>query len=539
MKRFYLSKLLIVLSICLIGLDINAQITESVKNNPDWDRAADWSSGAPGYKTNQDARLINDGKVKEDMEINDSVWISADMVFEKKVIKVKSGGVLIVEGSLELDKKANMEIEDGGTFCLSGEFFCDECVVTVKKATFVIKPGGSFTATNKSLVKMEDDPATIVVDGSMFVEEELSVKVDITGDGTIIVDDNFDNDGGDIFGCTSSGDGCCTDIDGLCFLGSVGLVFRSVKDGEWTDPSTWDINLVPTDRANVVISAGDSVYLEKGGKVVLEDFTIEKDGILIQDERDLECKNSYVNNGFHLITKKELEIEEDGTYISGNGLVQFEGSDNKAKIQIKDSITIIDTADILFFGSGVNGGVEIEGTLVNYGTVGFSSETSKGGEFINKTGANLFVYAPEFGVDLFASDSGNTVHYSDITDQEIKVPEASTYYNLQASGGNVKTLTGDIIVTNMVIESTLDVDSSENYDITVKGFWNNSGGEFLERLGKVTFDGSGDQKLQGSVGIETFYDLEINKLSLVLIFKCYYHHQKFQHFHRNLLSKPL
>jgi hypothetical protein len=83
-----------------------------------------------------------------------------------------------------------------------------------------------------------------------------------------------------------------------------------------------------------------------------------------------------------------------------------------------------------------------------------------------------------------------------------------TYYNLMTSGSGTKTLGGAVIVNgNLTIGSstTLDV-SSNNYGLTVKGNWSNSG-TFTQRSGTVTLSGSNAQTMTGAT---TFYNLILN-----------------------------
>lgn len=102
--------------------------------------------------------------------------------------------------------------------------------------------------------------------------------------------------------------------------------------------------------------------------------------------------------------------------------------------------------------------------------------------------------------------STGTINYAKAGSQNIN---AFTFYNLTISGSGTKTLTANTIVNGSLTISagTLDIDNSNNYNLTVKGGWVNSG-TFTARNGTVTLNGSGNQAITSNGS--GFYNLTIN-----------------------------
>ncbi len=106
------------------------------------------------------------------------------------------------------------------------------------------------------------------------------------------------------------------------------------------------------------------------------------------------------------------------------------------------------------------------------------------------------------------------VNFAATSAQNVPDPSNSEPYgNVTMSGGATKTLVdnidvnGDLLIT---ATSTLDADNGNDYDIDLAGNWTDNG-TYNERNGKVTFDGSSAQTINGVN--ETYYDLTINNSS--------------------------
>lgn len=118
-----------------------------------------------------------------------------------------------------------------------------------------------------------------------------------------------------------------------------------------------------------------------------------------------------------------------------------------------------------------------------------------------------------FGTPVFYG----TVDYGGNGAQEII---GATFYNLKinndASASNTKKLLGNILVNNdlTITKGTFDVNTS-NFDVDIKGHWQNNGGTFNARSGVVFFSGANNQNIKTNA--QNFYALmNTNSSSLTL-----------------------
>ena len=93
----------------------------------------------------------------------------------------------------------------------------------------------------------------------------------------------------------------------------------------------------------------------------------------------------------------------------------------------------------------------INGTVTNNGILNVSKTLSGSGTLTNGSGATLNIGATSVSsaLTLVATASNNTVNYNGAS-QTIKLID---YYNLIVSGSGTKTLTGDISLTNLTVDS--------------------------------------------------------------------------------------
>lgn len=109
---------------------------------------------------------------------------------------------------------------------------------------------------------------------------------------------------------------------------------------------------------------------------------------------------------------------------------------------------------------------------------------------------------------------GSTFNYSGAVQTIIVL----TYGNLTTSGSGTKTLIGAVTVNGAVTigtGTTLDV-STNNYGITLGGNWTNEG-TFATGTGTVTFNGTSQQKIGGTVTTLAFNNVTISNTSGVLL----------------------
>ncbi|MFB6226263.1 MAG: peptidoglycan-binding protein [Candidatus Paceibacteria bacterium] len=160
---------------------------------------------------------------------------------------------------------------------------------------------------------------------------------------------------------------------------------------------------------------------------------------------------------------------------------------------------------------GSSGDIDIDGTV---------DLSSGSGSFV-APGATVTVSGTwKNGSDIFDEDTNipNTVKFDDSNSAgpDYDINESGAFHNLTLAGSetyNIKTnnLTTD---NNLTISGgTLDA-ATNNKDITVKGDWNRTSGDFKEGTQKVTFNnGSTDQKIKSS---ETFSKLVLDNSGYVV-----------------------
>lgn len=272
---------------------------------------------------------------------------------------------------------------------------------------------------------------------------------------------------------------------------------RSAASGNWTNTATWIGGVVPTANDYVEIQSGHTVTMN-GNPGVCRKLTIN--GIVSWTQ----ARTTNVGTGGIIInstgnitgTAAGVLTSTGGLTGTGNGNI----SSTTVTIRLQTNPQNITSAGALNI-------LDVTTTVTNTGTVtiGTSGTLSGSGTFMQGNNSVLNMNGNTFSVTGFnASATGNTVSYGAGSAQTIR---AGTYHHLSTSGNGTKTMAGAITVNgnvNIGTNTTLDV-SASNYALTVKGNWNNSG-DFNERFGTVTFNGSTAQTITNAAG-ETFNNL--------------------------------
>ncbi len=290
----------------------------------------------------------------------------------------------------------------------------------------------------------------------------------------------------------------------------------SIITGNWSDVNTWDCNCIPTDFQSVNIQSGHRVTLTANEKI--QNITVAGGAVLDQAAKYLTVQGNLILNG--VITGSGAGL----TFAGGAGLtIDGTGSINStgASLNITGEANISSSADLLILGVvditdkrivRNNGNVYLNGDLVG----GANSIWLNESDSYLTTQGNLF---PSGGT-LTASADGNTVEYATtVGNGEIVTPLQGKYHHLVLSGSIDKTTLADLtILGDFTINSGILDMATSGFDLTLEGNWLNKGG-FTEGTRTVTFCGASDQTITNLYGVETFYDLEINKSSgnLILI----------------------
>jgi hypothetical protein len=208
---------------------------------------------------------------------------------------------------------------------------------------------------------------------------------------------------------------------------------------------------------------------------------------------------------------------------TGNGTMTFNrnsgqtiagGQFNTLNLTTAGSVTV--SADVV-----INNGVDVYFSLVGSALIlnnnfkitgaGAGTFTLGAGQQLNVNGTNN---CPS-GFVAYAFDPTSTTNYTQAFNQ---VVGAISYGNLILNTATTKTLAGDIVVlgTLTINNSILDV-SSNNYDITIAGNFNNNGTGSLvtnggTHAGELILNGTGAQNIFiGNSGSKSIYNLTINK----------------------------
>jgi len=279
----------------------------------------------------------------------------------------------------------------------------------------------------------------------------------------------------------------------------------SLTTGDWDQTTTWVGGVIPVNTDNAIIASGHSVKLQASERI--NDLTIESGATLLDNNKEMTVDGNFTLNGIY-DGRKPLMLNGVGTWIDGFGTKTNMGN---VTISAGDK-TIQATADLNFSNGRFN--IDNGLSVTNNGTVTIKKNVVGGdatSTWTNAANSTLKVQRNllRTGV-LNASAAGNTITYWRNNNQDIKVPSGGNYYNLELAGSGTKTLQGATnILGNLTIWSTLDVDGSNDYTLSVSGNWTNTG-TFSSRRGVVIFNGSGNQTIT-STGGETFYDLTIDK----------------------------
>ncbi len=178
------------------------------------------------------------------------------------------------------------------------------------------------------------------------------------------------------------------------------------------------------------------------------------------------------------------------------------GGSGGSSVSAAATVTISNTSTNLIRIEGSS--LAINGDLINQGNLQTGNMTGAGTFTNGNSATTTYTSGAAPAVALtFTSGISSTFIYQLNSSGGIK---AATYGNLQVS--DTRTLVGAITVNgNLTISGVLDVDTSNDYAIDIKGNWINSG-TFLQRNGIVRFNST--TAAQTITGVTTFSELEID-----------------------------
>ncbi len=192
-----------------------------------------------------------------------------------------------------------------------------------------------------------------------------------------------------------------------------------------------------------------------------------------------------------------LANNSSNTFTSGSGTYTFDT--NAQSLGGSNAFTITALTNNVTSGTGLS--ITSTAPTVTTLTQGSSAQLTFSGSMPTIT-------------TLTATASGNTVSYTNTSAGQTVI--GTTYVNLTiddsgqtATLGNSTTINGNLLINS----GTLDVSSSSNFPLVVKGNWTNNG-TFNAENGLVTLSGAAQQTLSGTMtSSSAFYDLSITNVS--------------------------
>ena len=142
-------------------------------------------------------------------------------------ITVNEDYTLTINAGDTLETDGGISVKEDGTLIVKGTIIGTNSGKELKidKGTLIVESGGRIEWDGK--LTTDSDPSTVTIDGWMEVGDIFTNKITVSGSGGMFISGTMNNDGGSLFGCTSSGDGCCGLPD--CTLGTAPLPIELVS----------------------------------------------------------------------------------------------------------------------------------------------------------------------------------------------------------------------------------------------------------------------------------------------------------------------
>ena len=223
----------------------------------------------------------------------------------------------------------------------------------------------------------------------------------------------------------------------------------SARSGDWNDPATWQGGVIPTINSSARIRDIDTVTTYSNDNIT----NIIIDGVLDTRGYYFYVYGDYTLNGEHTgWNDNRIRLNGLDATIDGTGRITHTGN---VYIQTGNK-TIASTADL-----SIAVDLTIAGNIIvtNNGYISIALDLNLGNtstNWINAGNSTLDIGRNINSGTLVANSVGNTVNYSGAGNQNIKRSQGDTYYNLQLSGANTKTLLADVTVLgNLSISAIL------------------------------------------------------------------------------------
>lgn len=344
-------------------------------------------------------------------------------------------------------------------------------------------------------------------------------------------------------------------------------IYSTGSSGSWSSTSCWSTGTLPGPNDDVILQSGDNITMSVN--VSIHSLTIDA----VDDQSVLTVNSGYtfnVSNDITLASAGDFfaKIALKGTMsVGGNTNLNSPSDPSLAQIRLYNGgvlnlggaivlgdygkifgllaggesytvryngsspQTILSNTNIVYFNLAVANtsttGAVLGGALTSSNLLG--NMTVEAGVFDNGGKSISGVVDKIFTVNSGATfqmsnkstlpsvlthviNSGSIIKYVGST-QSVGVPNnGQHYYDLYIDGTTTKMLGGDIVIDHdlNLVASDFDV-STSNFNVTVNGNWNNSGGTFTAEAGTVTLAGSSAQTITANGS--DFYNLTFNNTS--------------------------
>ena len=228
----------------------------------------------------------------------------------------------------------------------------------------------------------------------------------------------------------------------FCF----GQIITASNNGNYSDPSTWDCNCVPTDgdsiEINKIVTLDTDIYLTSLG------IRVRSSGQLIQDAtpRNIWLDGSSKLHNSGTVTVNTLHI---GPLASVDNSFKLNCTDSIWNEGYVNSIFTINTPDFNNDVTGyfdINGGVTISNNFNNSGYIYHSGSILVENDFFNCNNSVGNAITDFSGIFCIMGDMNNCVNDSIYGPGVMSINESSNNYGVIAGSGLYKTANGTFTV---------------------------------------------------------------------------------------------
>ncbi len=307
----------------------------------------------------------------------------------------------------------------------------------------------------------------------------------------------------------------CGNSDTISKSITVVTPIKSITSGNWTSTTTWDCSCNPQNSTTVQISPGHTVTSNATNETIFS-VIVDSNATLSIAGTSLRINSALYNNG-SISGSGQVRMNQSGGIIGGIG--SWNAHTGSLRFR-QGTHNILAEANIAKTGGNIQ--LDANAIVFNEGLVETTANMTGNSTstWEQRTNSTLQTQNINWTTGTFsASATGNRVIYAGTGTftRNVRFPVNGQYYDLIIDGDNVNGVyrinAGDLTILNdlELVGGTFDARNT-NFNLSISGNWNNTGGEFNERAARVTFNGTG-QEINNATR-ETFFDLSISGSSV-------------------------